>query len=151
MTPIMHTPRTLYLIADGGRARYVECTGPGRFTTIRKFESPHIHEKSSSLGHNKPARVQESAAPARHGIEARIDARDKVEADFVRSIADDLGRDAAVKDYDKLVVITPAKLQSVLVKQLPSAIAAKLAKCINKDLTKIPDAELHRHLPILLR
>src|SRR5437868_14829641 len=68
--PNMRVPTTLYLIADGGRARYVERTGPGSFATFRKFVSAHIHEKAAALGHAGPARIKESATNARHGIEA---------------------------------------------------------------------------------
>ncbi|WP_162914220.1 host attachment protein [Taklimakanibacter lacteus] len=146
----MRMPKTLYLIADGGRARYIERTGPGRFNTFRKFVSAHMHEKSSALSRDRPGRVRESATTARHAIEARGNPRDKVETGFIRAIAADISADASLADFDMLVFIAPAKLQKVLRDALPPALAGKLAKCIDKDLTKVPDDDLYRHLPVFL-
>jgi len=147
---MMRVPKTLYIVADGGRVRYVERTGPGHFMTIRKFVSAHIHEKSSALTRDKPARVHESAAAARHAIAARLDPRDKVECAFIQSIADDLREDNTLGDYDSLVIVAPARLQKVFRSSLPSALAAKLVKSIDKDLTRVSDGDLFRHLPELL-
>ena len=143
----MRAPRTLYIVADGGRVRYIERTGPSHFKTFRKFASAHIHEKSSELTRDRPGRVRESAAPARHAIEARTDPRDKIERAFVRAIAADLREDETVNSYDNLVFAAPARLLKVLRDSLPPALTAKLAECIDKDLTKIPDENLYLHLP----
>jgi protein required for attachment to host cells len=146
----MRTPRTLYIIADGGRVRYIERTGPSHFKTFRKFASVHIHEKSSELTRDRPGRVRESAAPARHAVEARIDPRDKVELAFVRAVAADLCKDQTVSGFDNLVFAAPGRLLKVLANSLSPALTAKLAECIAKDLTKIPDENLHLHLPVFL-
>jgi protein required for attachment to host cells len=53
-------------------------------------------------------------------------------------------------DFDQLVFIAPAKLQKVFRKALPAMLAAKLVQCIDKDLTKVPDTDLYRHLPVFL-
>jgi len=50
----MPVPRTLYLIADGGRVRYVERAGSGHFRTFRNALSAHMHDKTSEFGHDKP-------------------------------------------------------------------------------------------------
>lgn len=146
----MHMPKTLYVIADGGRVRYVERTGPGHFNTFRKFISGHMHEKASELGRDRPARVQESATTARHGIERRTTPRDKVEHEFIRQIATDLRGDSAIDDFDNLVVIAPAKLLKIFRESLSPPLRSKLAEAIAKDLSKIPDGDLHRHLPVFL-
>lgn len=146
----MRMPRTLYLIADGGRVRYVERTGPGHFTTFRKFVSAHMHEKASALGRDRTPRVQESTTATRHAIEPNIKARDKIELQFMQAIAADLRDDQTVGGFDNLVIAAPAKLLEALRKSLPAALAAKLVESIDKDLTKIPDSELYRHLPVFL-
>ncbi len=146
----MRMPRTLYIVADGGRVRYVERVSHEYFKTFRKFISAHLHDKSSALGRDKPARVQESAAPARHSIAARVDLRDKIEREFIQSIAADLRDDRTVNSFDNLVLVAPGKLLTLLRDSLPSGIAAKVIRCIDHDLTKVPDAELGRHLPVFL-
>jgi hypothetical protein len=146
----MRMPRTLYLIADGGRVRYIERTGPGRFNTFRKFVSAHMHDKSSELSRDRPGRVRESATSARHAFEARIDPRDKTETEFMRAIAADVSADDTLADFDKLVFIAPAKLQKAFQEALAASPTAKLVECIDKDLTRIPDSDLYQHLPVFL-
>jgi protein required for attachment to host cells len=146
----MHMPKTLYLIADGGRVRYVERTGPAHFNTFCKFISAHIHEKACELARDRPARVHESATTARHGIERRIDPRDKIEHNFIHEVAADLRDDKTIGGFDNVVIVAPAKLLGVLRESLPQALAAKLVDSIDKDLTKIPDSDLYRHLPVFL-
>src|SRR5262249_17953333 len=126
----MHMPKTLYLIADGGRVRYVERTGPGHFNTFRKFVSAHIHEKTSELLRDRAPRVQESATTARHGIERRIDPRDKIEQSFIKEVARDLQDDKTLGGFDNVVIVAPPKLLSLLRESLPHALAAKLVDSI---------------------
>jgi protein required for attachment to host cells len=146
----MRVPKTLYIIADGGRVRYVERTGPGQFSTFRKFVSAHMHAKASELARDRPGRVRESVGTTRHAIAAKIDPRDKVETAFIRAIAEDLREDGTIGGFDNLVLIAPGKLQNVFYASLSPALAARLVKCIDKDLTKVPDGDLYRHLPVLL-
>jgi len=146
----MRIPKTLYVIADGGRVRYIERVGPGRFNTFRKFVSVHMHEKAAELSPGKPGRVHESMGAARHAIAQKINPRDKVEAEFIRVIAEDLRNDGTMASFDNLVFIAPAKLQQPFQDALPETITGKLAKCIDKDLTKIPDEDLYKHLPVML-
>jgi protein required for attachment to host cells len=146
----MHMPKTLYLLADGGRVRYVERTGLGQFRTFRKFVSAHIHEKGYKLLRDRPARVQESATSTRHGIERRITPRDKIEQKFIKEVAADLLEDKTIADFDNVVIVETPRLLKVFRDSLPSAISSKLVESIDKDLTKIPDGELDRHLPEFL-
>ncbi|QIG48931.1 host attachment protein [Nordella sp. HKS 07] len=146
----MRAPKTLYIVADGGRVRYIERTILGHFTTFRTFVSAHIHDKSSALTRRKPARVQESATSARHAITAKLDPRDKIESAFIQSIADDLRKNNTLEHYDNLVIVAPARLQHLISDSLSPAHASKLIKTIDKDLTKVPDEDLDRHLPEFL-
>lgn len=146
----MHTPKTLYIVADGGRARYIERIGPAQFSTFRSFVSAHLHEKASELVRDRLGRVRESATTARHAVAARSDPRDKTETAFIRSLAEDLSETESIGGFDNLVVVAPARLQKALRDALAPGLAAKLARCINKNLTKVPDNDLYSHLPVFL-
>ena len=146
----MHMPKTLYLIADGGRVRYVERTGPGHFNTFRKLVSAHIHEKASEFLRDRPARVQESASTTRHGIERKINPRDKIEQQFILEVAADLQEDKTLGDFDNVVIVATPRLLKVFRDSLPASLCSKLVDSIDKDLTKIPDSDLYRHLPVFL-
>jgi protein required for attachment to host cells len=90
------------------------------------------------------------AATARHGIERGISPRDKIEEDFIREIATELRDDETIGGFDNLVIVAPPRLLKLLRKSLPPALSSKLVDFIDKDLTKIPDSDLYRHLPVFI-
>jgi len=120
----MPVPRTLYILADGGRARYIERIGPGRFSTFQDLAC------ADSRG-----RIRESTLRA---------------TAFLHSIAEDLGAHKRIDDFDNLVLAAPARLQKIFLAALTPALTDKLASCINKNLTKVPDSALYSHLPVFL-
>lgn len=136
----MHTPRTLYIVTDGGRARYIERVGPAQFSTFRNFVSAHLHEKAV-LVRDSLGRVRETATTARLS---------KIESAFIRSLAEDLSDNERTGGFDNMVVVAPARLQKILRDALAPGLTAKLARCINKNLTKVPDNDLYSHLPVFL-
>jgi Protein required for attachment to host cells len=62
-----------YVIADGGRARFVERDEGGEFRTVCSFVASELHKRAHDLGLDRPPRTKESASPARHAIEPRRD------------------------------------------------------------------------------
>jgi protein required for attachment to host cells len=145
----MHAPKVLYIVADGGRARFIERNEAGDFRTLRDLESEHIHDRSRALGRGPPARVQESATVTRHAIEPRQDPHAKAEGAFIATVAEQVNTNYGDR-YDLLVVAAPPRLAARFRKSLSDAMLKKLESCINKDLTKTPDKELSHHLPTLL-
>jgi protein required for attachment to host cells len=145
----MHTPKVLYVIADGGRARFVTRDSKGHFKTIREFESPHIHERAHELGRRAPARVDESASPTRHAVEARSNLKDKAEHEFIDLVAAQINGGDDLPAYEMLVIAATPRLLDLFKRQLSDSAAARLKASLNKDLTKIPDDRLSDHLPTL--
>ena len=143
----MHAPKVLYVVADGGRARFIERNQAGDFKTIRDLESTHIHDRSHELGRRPPARAQESASATRHAIEPRQDPRSKQERAFIATVAEQVNAEHGDR-FDMLVVAAPSRLANRFRKTLSGPMLKKLHTCIDKDLTKIPDRELSTHLPI---
>jgi hypothetical protein len=68
----MKHARIWYIIADGGRARFVERDEAGAYRTVLGFVAAEMHKRSRDLGLDRPARVKESANSARH-VEPRRD------------------------------------------------------------------------------
>ena len=122
----MKNADTLYVVADGGRARFIRFTEHHQFRTIRAIESEHIHERSSDLGRAPPSRVQESASPTRHGVEPRSDPHDRAERDFAKHIAETVNDDHGLGAFDALVLAAPSKVLAELRSALSSKIAKKL-------------------------
>ena len=65
----MKRAKIWYVIADGGRARFVERDDGGAFRTVSSLVAAELHKRSHDLGLDRPPRTKESASPARHAIE----------------------------------------------------------------------------------
>ena len=143
----MHNVDALYVIADGGRARFVRSVEGQHFRTVKEFESEHIHDRSHDLGRAPPSRVQESASPTRHGVEPRQDPHARAEREFARHVAQTLNGDKEVAACDALVLVAPSHTLSELRGALSKELDGKIAATLAKDLTKVPDGDLPKHLP----
>ena len=86
----MKKAKLWYVIADGGRARFVERDEEGAFRTLSSFVSTELHKSAHELGRDRPARVKESATPARHAVEPRRDLHEAAKEDFIRTVATSL-------------------------------------------------------------
>jgi protein required for attachment to host cells len=139
-------PKIWYVIADGGRARFVERDDKGAFRTVSSFVSTELHAKSSGLGLDRPARVKESAAPARHAIEPRRDLKEAAKEDFVKLVAEELDAEHGRGQFESLVLVAPPGVLTELKSKLSKPIAKLVASDLQKDLTKIPDHDLTEHL-----
>ena len=142
----MKKTKLWYVIADGGRARFVERDDTGAFRTIASFVSTELHERSSDLGRDRPARVKESATPGRSAVEPRRDLHEAAKEDFVRLVADELDIGHGRGQFDQLVLVAPPGVLTELKKALSKPMALLVVNDLQKDLTKIPDHDLTGHL-----
>ncbi len=135
-----------YVIADGGRARFVARDDKGAFRTVLSFVAAELHARSHDLGRDRPARVQESANPARHAIEPRRDLHEAAKEDFVKLVAEQLDDEHGRGQFDTLVLVAPPGVLTGLKKALSKPMAKLVASKLQKDLTKVPDHDLAGHL-----
>jgi protein required for attachment to host cells len=138
--------RVWYVIADGGRARFVERNEEGAFQTLSSFISAELHQSAHELGRDRPARVKESASPARSAIEPRRDLHEAVKEDFIRTVAHTLAAELKDQKFDELVLVAPPGVIEELKESLSKPTAKVVIKELHKDLTKVPDHELTGHL-----
>lgn len=142
----MKKARLWYVIADGGRARFVARDDNGAFRTVQSFVATELHERSRDLGLDRPARVKESASPARHAIEPRRDLKEAAKEDFIRIVAEEIEAGHGRGQFDKLVLVAPPGVLTELKNALSKPIAKIVASDLQKDLTKVPDHDLVAHL-----
>ena len=142
----MKRKKVWYVIADGGRARFVERDANGAFRTITSFVSTELHARTHDLGLDRPARVKESANSARHAVEPRQDLHTAAKEDFIRTVADALAAEHEQGQFDQLVLVAPARVLTELKDQLGKPIVESVVSDLQKDLTKIPDHDLATHL-----
>ena len=139
----MKRHKTLFLIADGGRARYVEKRiGEVVFDTVREIVADNAHDHAG----DHSGRSHESASPARHGIEARHPPEALRKQDFLRGIAHELNEAHRRGDFERLVLVAPARPMGQLIDALDRETEASIVTRLRKDLTRVPDGDLPDHL-----
>lgn len=101
---------------------------------------------TKELGRDRPARVKESATPARSAVEPRRDLHEAAKEDFIRTIANTLAAELKDGNFDELVLVAPPGVITELKHSLSKSTAKVVVKELHKDLTKVPDHELTKHL-----
>jgi protein required for attachment to host cells len=142
----MKNAKLWYVIADGGRARFVERDDQGTFRTLSRFVSTELHKSAHELGHDRPARVKESASPTRHAVEPRRDLHEAAKDNFIRTVAAELAVQHKDGNFDELVLVAPPGVIGEFKNSLSKPTAEMVVKELHKDLTKVPDHELTKHL-----
>lgn len=142
----MKKAKIWYVIADGGRARFVERDEQGAFRTVSSFVSTELHAKSSDLGRDRPARVMESATPGRSAVEPRRDLKEAAKQDFVKLVAEQIDQEHGRGQFDNLVLVAPPGVLTELKDNLSKSMAELVVDDLQKDLTKVPDHDLTGHL-----
>lgn len=135
-----------YVIADGGRARFVARDEKGAFRTVASFVSTELHARSSDLGRDRPGRVMESATPGRSAVEPRRDLKEAAKEEFIGLVAGQLDDEHGRGQFDRLVLVAPPGVLTELKKALSKPMAKLVASKLQKDLTKVPDHDLAGHL-----
>jgi protein required for attachment to host cells len=142
----MKHARIWYVIADGGRARFVERDEAGAYRTVVSFDSADRHERSHDLGRDRPARVKESANSARHAVEPRRDLHEAAKEDFIALVAAEIEAEHGRDQFDRLVLIAPPGVLTELKQKLSRPLVQIVASDLQKDLTKVPDHDLGQHI-----
>lgn len=142
----MKQSRIWYVIADGGRARFVARDENGAFRTVLSFVAADMQKRSSDLGRDRPSRVKESANVARHAVEPRRDLHEAAKEDFIALVAEQIAAEHGEGQFDQLVLVAPPKVLPELKQKLAKPLAQLVVSDLQKDLTKIPDHDLAGHL-----
>jgi len=143
---------TWAVIADGGRARLViRRQSEPRYETLRDLMSIAEQAPSRALATDRPGRARESATAARHAIEPRSDPHELAKEAFAHEVARVLNEASAANEFDRLIVVALPHLAAALRHGMDKAVHMKIVGELPKDLTKVPDHELGRHLDDVAR
>lgn len=129
--------RTQFVIADGGRARWVRRSPDADdFVTTRELQS-------AAPSHGPPQGVVfASAGGPRSTVQEKRSQAQERRLHFSGVIADELNAQAAAHAFERLAIVAPARVLSAISQRLSPAAAAKLVRALPKDLTKTPDHQL---------
>lgn len=142
----MKKAKLWYAIADGGRARFVECDEGGAFRTVVSLESKDVHTPTRGIGADRPTRVQDRVGQGRHAVEPRQDFKQQAKEDFVKLVADELTAEQGRGAFDELMLVAPSGVLTELKQKLAKPVAERVVKDLQKDLTNVPDGDLAEHL-----
>jgi protein required for attachment to host cells len=88
---------------------------------------------------------------ARHAMQPREDLHRADKRSFLHEVAAALNEANTRNEFDCLVIIAPAHALGELRHALDSPTQHKIVAQLQKDLTKIPDADLKEHLAAINR
>jgi protein required for attachment to host cells len=138
--------RTQFVIADGGRARWVSRSAEADVFVTSKQLAAEPRPEGGPQGV-----VFESSAGQRFSVEERDSAVRAHRMHFAQTVADEINTEAARQAFDRLAVVAPARVLSAIRQRLSGLASARLARTLAKDLTKTPDHELGTWLRSLER
>jgi protein required for attachment to host cells len=128
--------RTQFVIADGGRARWVNRSEVADdFVTRKQLAAESVH------GGGPQGMVFEDSAG--FGVEERRDSAVRAHhMGFAQTVAEEINAEAEKQAFERLALVAPARVLSAICGRLSGVASAKLARTLAKDLTKTPDHEL---------
>jgi protein required for attachment to host cells len=136
-------PKTeiLYLITDGGRARFIRRSpSTGHFATVEEIDGgERLRILRQELRSSLPARSFSSASPRRSAVGKEDYLRPAKEA-FAAEVADRAVALAEREQLGGIFLAAPARLLGPLRLRLDRRVP--VVGAIRKDLTKAPDHEL---------
>jgi len=137
-----HHAKSLYVLADGARARFVERREePRSFVTIEEIDSrDQLRALRQELRASPPSRVMQSGSAGRRHTVGPDDAVQRAKTDFIATVAGRATELYRARGCSEMVVAAPDRLLAPLRERLEDGGARTLA--INRDLTKTPDGDL---------
>jgi protein required for attachment to host cells len=142
----MKKQMTWVVVADGARARVLKTTDCISYDLVREQSSPDALLPTRELVSDKPGRVHESAASARHAVQSRSDPQKRAKEKFLRTLAAGLDEAHRLREFDSLVLVAPPSALGTLRKVLSNSTKTRLRAELTSDLTKVPTHDLAKHL-----
>ena len=139
----MHVRRMWALVADGNRARIVR--GVGSKSEDAPAGELTLHFDKKRLGEimaDKPGRAFSSVGGRRSAMEYASDPVREEGLHFAQEIAALLGRHLKAGEFDALLVYAAPRMLGFLRDAIPEALKSVIVSESDKDLTKLPEAEL---------
>lgn len=139
------TPRVLYILTDGGHARMVERSADnGAYVTLEEVDGRgrlrRLHAEEQA---NPPSRGHDSVGPGRHAVGSE-DAARRTKEKFVADVAETAKDMLRAGAYGGVFLVAPGRLMGPLRDEMGPHVP--VAGTLDKDLTKIPNAELGKWL-----
>lgn len=138
---------TWILVADGARARVLENTGPGKgLSEVDGLEFANEHLAARDIMADKPGRTFASAGTGRSSKEPPTDPVAHREMEFVKTVAETLEKKRQKGAFDRLILVAAPRALGDLRQHLPNGLKDAVYAELAKDLTRVPNTEMPKHL-----
>jgi len=139
---------TWYLVADGARGRIYANDGPGKglYQAVEREFAIDRPERTSDIVSDREGRMAGTSAGSRHSMSAASDPHAHEESEFLRAMATEIGEMGQNNLYDRLIIVAAPRALGDLRAHLPRAARDKVTGELNKDLTRLAEADLAQHL-----
>ncbi len=139
---------TWYLIADGARGRVFTNDGPGKgiHPAIEEEFTIDRPEPTHDIVSDREGRAAGPAGGAGHAMTPVTDPHEHEETEFLRHMAARIGEFGQKNRYDRLVIVAAPRALGDLRTLLPRAARDKVSGELDKDLTRLSEADLAKHL-----
>jgi protein required for attachment to host cells len=148
-------PRTLVVVADGARARFLSASGDGSKLVpagLSDMVAPLNRRPARDLKSDKPGRSYSSSRSGmRHALEPPHDYHKIEKHRFSAAVAEALHKASETNAFDRLVLVAPRRSLGELRSLLSDRVKKQVDQEIAKDLTTATPAQLWRHLQPLIR
>ena len=129
----MSKSTTWYVVADGGKARFLTLDG-GRVHTLETFDNSGHGDTDVDAS----AGTSQLKAP-------KSDPHEQAKEHFAKQVAAKLNEDVRTGKVDEIILAAPAHVLHDIREALDKAASAKLGKTLSKDFANTPDGELASH------
>lgn len=145
---------TWYLVANGSTARILRSQkGQHGLELVKCIEHPESRCPRKELLRDRPGVYrQKGSRPG--SFSGSTDPKKHETEEFARQLADELISGALMKAFDRLVLVAPVPLISIVQERLTPSVRASIVHTICKDYTKVRESDLsgflNRTLPFLV-
>ena len=143
----MRTPSTWICVADGSRAKFFSCDGPGReiVPALGYMLAAPARAHNLQMTTDRPGRTFDTAGIGRHAYDEG-DWQEEEKARFAGRVAEQLDHAATRHLFRKLVLVAPPAMMGELRKHLMAVVDRVTVVEVTKDLTHATPREMQSHL-----
>jgi protein required for attachment to host cells len=140
-----------FLVADAARARLFETSGKDvALTEVLDLMEPNARISETELASDEPGRQATAGGPGTHGMQEKVTPREQEDIRFAAELNDMLQEGINKGSYDELYIAAAPHFLGLLRKSMPDAVAARLKGDLDKDLTRLGEAEIREHLHAMM-
>ena len=136
------------VVADSARARIFSVDGAtAPLAPIDHLLHPESRLHDRDLRSDRPGRSFDSEGEGRHSTGTPVSPKQQESLRFAKTVADHLEQGRLDGSYDHLNIVADPRFLGALRDAVSTEVEKLVSLELNKDLSKVADEEIRRHLP----